>query len=78
MGQDSKIEWTDNTFNTHWGCNKVSEGCVHCYAKTIATQRGYGHCFASGGEEGGTVGPVFPFGCRRYPFNCGELASRFR
>lgn len=30
----SKIEWTDHTFNPWEGCEKVSEGCKHCYAET--------------------------------------------
>lgn len=41
MGKDSNIEWTDHTFNISWGCFKVSEGCKHCYADTLATR--YGH-----------------------------------
>ena len=31
MGVDSKIEWTDHTWNPWMGCTKVSEGCRHCY-----------------------------------------------
>ena len=34
--QDSKIEWTDHTFNPWWGCQRVSPGCEHCYAETLA------------------------------------------
>ena len=33
MGNKSKIEWTDNTFNLVHGCVKVSEACLHCYAE---------------------------------------------
>lgn len=33
MGEHSKIQWTDNTFNPWIGCNKVSPGCAHCYAE---------------------------------------------
>ncbi|MFK0732425.1 MAG: DUF5131 family protein [Gloeotrichia echinulata GP01] len=29
------IEWTDKTWNPTTGCNKVSPGCVHCYAEAI-------------------------------------------
>ena len=29
------IEWTDKTWNPTTGCDKVSPGCVHCYAETI-------------------------------------------
>jgi len=34
MSENSKIEWTDHTFNPWIGCTKVSEGCAHCYAET--------------------------------------------
>lgn len=33
MGENSKIEWTDHTFNPWIGCVKVSPGCQHCYAE---------------------------------------------
>lgn len=33
MGENSKIEWTDHTFNPWIGCTKVSPGCAHCYAE---------------------------------------------
>lgn len=33
--EQSKIEWTDHTFNCWWGCQKVSEGCKNCYAETL-------------------------------------------
>jgi len=35
MSENSKIEWTDHTFNPWWGCQKVSEGCKHCYAEAL-------------------------------------------
>lgn len=28
----SKIEWTEKTWNPVTGCDKVSRGCLHCYA----------------------------------------------
>jgi len=31
----SKIEWTEKTWNVSTGCNKVSEGCKHCYAEVM-------------------------------------------
>lgn len=34
MGELSKIEWTDHTFNPCEGCQKVGPGCDHCYAET--------------------------------------------
>lgn len=38
--QNSKIEWTDHTFNPWSGCIKVSPGCVHCYAETLSNRWG--------------------------------------
>jgi protein gp37 len=29
------IEWTDKTWNPTTGCDKVSPGCIHCYAEAI-------------------------------------------
>lgn len=39
MGQKSKIEWTDATWNPTTGCTKVSDGCDHCYAHKLAHER---------------------------------------
>lgn len=36
MSVQSKIEWTDATWNPVRGCTKISPGCKHCYAKTFA------------------------------------------
>lgn len=33
---ETKIEWTDRTWNPVTGCTKVSPGCDHCYAEGIA------------------------------------------
>ncbi len=32
----TKIEWTEQTWNPATGCTKVSAGCKHCYAETMA------------------------------------------
>jgi protein gp37 len=40
MGADSKIEWTDHTFNPWLGCTKVSPACAHCYAEAWAKRTG--------------------------------------
>lgn len=32
----SKIEWTEETWNPITGCTKCSDGCTHCYAATFA------------------------------------------
>ena len=36
MAQASSIEWTEATWNPVTGCDEVSPGCGHCYAKTFA------------------------------------------
>lgn len=38
--KDSKINWTHHTFNPWWGCVRVSEGCVNCYAETMSKRTG--------------------------------------
>lgn len=38
MGTNSKIEWTEATWNPVTGCTKVSQGCKHCYAETMANR----------------------------------------
>jgi protein gp37 len=40
MGETSKIEWTDATFNPWVGCTKISPGCDHCYAEHWAKRSG--------------------------------------
>jgi protein gp37 len=37
--EDSKIEWTDHTFNPWMGCQKVSPGCDRCYAEAMMDHR---------------------------------------
>jgi protein gp37 len=50
MSANSKIEWTDATWNPVRGCTKISLGCLHCYAETFAERfRGVpGHPFEQG------------------------------
>jgi protein gp37 len=50
MSDNSKIEWTDATWNPVRGCTKISPGCAHCYAETFAERfRGVrGHPFEFG------------------------------
>ena len=47
---DSKIEWTDRTWNPVRGCRKISPGCKHCYAEVFAERfRGVpGHPYEQG------------------------------
>ena len=50
MSDNSKIEWTDATWNPVRGCVKISPGCKHCYAATFAERfRGVpGHPYEQG------------------------------
>jgi protein gp37 len=50
MSDNSKIEWTDATWNPVRGCSKVSPGCKNCYAETFAERfRGVrGHPYERG------------------------------
>ena len=50
MANNSKIEWTDATWNPVRGCTKISPGCKHCYAETFAERfRGVkGHPYEQG------------------------------
>lgn len=34
----TNIEWTERTWNPIAGCTKVSPGCKHCYAETMANR----------------------------------------
>lgn len=36
MATNSRIEWTEQTWNPVTGCTKVSPGCKHCYAETMS------------------------------------------
>jgi protein gp37 len=36
MADNSAIEWTEATWNPVTGCDQISPGCAHCYAKTFA------------------------------------------
>lgn len=43
MTRNSKIPWTDHTFNPWWGCAKVSPGCKNCYAAAFDHRLGGEH-----------------------------------
>jgi protein gp37 len=50
VSDKTSIEWTDATWNPVTGCTKVSPGCDHCYAETLAERfRGTpGHYYERG------------------------------
>ncbi|MCI0421303.1 MAG: phage Gp37/Gp68 family protein, partial [Acidobacteria bacterium] len=51
MSTQTRIEWTEQTWNPTVGCTKISPGCKNCYAKTMALRlqamgmRGYENGF---------------------------------
>lgn len=40
MGANSKIQWTNDTWNPWTGCEKVSQGCKNCYMYTAQNRYG--------------------------------------
>jgi protein gp37 len=50
MAEHSRIEWTTASWNAVTGCDQISPGCAHCYAKTFAERfRGVpGHPYEQG------------------------------
>ena len=38
MADKTGIEWTDTTWNPIRGCTRVSAGCQHCYAESVAAR----------------------------------------
>lgn len=47
---DTTIGWTEKTWNPVSGCSKVSRGCDHCYAETIAERFRGGPAYPNGFE----------------------------
>lgn len=50
MAENSKIEWTDHTFNPWIGCTKVSPACDRCYAEAMMDHR-YGRVEWGAGND---------------------------
>ena len=60
MSGDTAIEWTDTTWNPTTGCDRVSPGCDHCYALTLATRlKGMGSAKYQNDGDPQTSGPGF-------------------
>jgi protein gp37 len=54
------IEWTDETWNPTTGCDRVSPGCDHCYALTMARRlKGIGQAKYQRDGDQKTSGPGF-------------------
>src|SRR5437879_12572112 len=67
MGLRTGIEWTDATWNPVTGCTKVTAGCDHCYAETLARKRLH-HIYTRRGPVVDTpANRADPFAVRRWP-----------
>lgn len=40
MATNTRIEWTEATWNPVTGCSKVSPGCAQCYAERLSLRLG--------------------------------------
>lgn len=57
---DTAIEWTDRVWNPTTGCDRVSPGCDHCYALTMAKRlKGMGSAKYQTDGDPKTSGPGF-------------------
>lgn len=66
MTTTSKIEWTEQTWNPIVGCTKISAGCKHCYAETMAKRL----------QAMGTLGYENGFALRLLPERLADPAKR--
>ena len=76
MGDRSAIEWTGATWNPVTGCDRVSAGCDHCYALTLAARlKAMGQAKYQQDGDPRTSGPGF--GVTMHPAEL-ELPRRWR
>lgn len=60
MADRSSIEWTEATWNPVTGCDRVSTGCDHCYAMTLAKRlKAMGSAKYQNDGDARTSGPGF-------------------
>lgn len=59
MSDNTKIEWTDATWNPITGCSVVSPGCTNCYAMRLAGTRLQHHPSRAGLTTPSKAGPVW-------------------
>jgi protein gp37 len=71
MGDKSAIEWTEATWNPTTGCDRISPGCDHCYALTLAKRlKAMGQAKYQTDGKPPTSGPGF--GLAVHPGSLGE------
>jgi len=59
MAENTKIEWTQDTWNPVTGCSVVSPGCANCYAMGLAGTRLAHHPSRAGLTTMSKAGPVW-------------------
>ena len=60
MGSGTGIEWTEVTWNPTTGCDRISAGCDHCYALTLAKRlKAMGQAKYQADGDPRTSGPGF-------------------
>ena len=60
MADHSSIEWTQATWNPTTGCDRISPGCDHCYALTLAKRlKAMGNPKYQADGDARTSGPGF-------------------
>lgn len=60
MADRSAIEWTEATWNPTTGCDRISTGCDHCYALTLAKRlKAMGAAKYQNDGDARTSGPGF-------------------
>lgn len=83
--ENSKIEWTDHTFNPWIGCTKVSPACDHCYAEALMKRYGKPELWAGERQRTSAANWKKPLSWnrqaaaarRRYRVFCASLADVF-
>ena len=64
MGDKTKIEWSDATWNPVTGCDRCSPGCDHCYALGVAARlKAMGQANYQKDGDPRTSGPGFGVTC---------------
>lgn len=75
MGENTKIEWADKTFNPWLGCTKVSPACDHCYAETWAKRTGQANLWSGDRRRTGAANWQQP---HKWNFDAFALKTRYR
>ena len=74
MGERTRIEWTNATWNPVTGCTPVSAGCDHCYAATLARRRLAGVYLGRAPAVDVKENRLDPFAVRLWPERLGQPA----